>query len=142
MRRRIPCLFVAAVLVGVTGCASGSGNAEDAGSGATTSASPTAASPTDAAAEQQRHSSVAISVAVAGGKVSPRTQRIDVPKDSRVRLQVTTDVDDEVHVHGYDLEEPLEAGRTATIEFVADQQGVFTVETHEGGLKLLQLEVR
>lgn len=142
MRPRIPRLLAAAVLVGVTGCASGSSSAESPGAGRPTPSGSTAAAPTAPASEPQRDSSVAISVAVAGGKVSPRTQRIDVPKDSRVRLQVTSDVDDAVHVHGYDLEEPLEAGRTATIEFVADQQGVFAVETHEGGLELLQLEVR
>lgn len=142
MRRRIPCLVAAVVLVGLTGCASGSSNAESPGAGQATAASSTPASPTALADEAERDSSVAISVAVAGGKVSPRTQRVEIPKDSRVRLQVTTDVDDEVHVHGYDIEEPLEAGRTTTIEFVADQQGVFAVETHEGGLELLQLEVR
>ncbi len=57
-------------------------------------------------------------------------------------LQVTSDVDDEVHVHGFDVEKPLDAGQTTTIELTADQQGVFEVETHESELLLVQLEVR
>ena len=65
-----------------------------------------------------------------------------MPLGSQVRLQVTSDVDDELHVHGFDIEEPLEAGRTTMVEFTADQQGVFEVETHETELELLQLAVR
>jgi hypothetical protein len=72
----------------------------------------------------------------------PKPRRIEVARDSQVRLLVTSDVDDELHIHGYDVEEPLEAGRTTTVELVADQSGVFEVETHEGELALLQLEVR
>jgi heme/copper-type cytochrome/quinol oxidase subunit 2 len=55
---------------------------------------------------------------------------------------VTSDVDDVLHVHGFDVEEPLEAGHTTTVELTADQPGVFEVETHETELELLQLEVR
>jgi heme/copper-type cytochrome/quinol oxidase subunit 2 len=79
---------------------------------------------------------------VQDGKVTPKPRRVDVPKDSQVRLTVTSDVDDELHVHGYEIEEELEAGRPTTVEFVADQQGVFEVETHETELQLMQLEVR
>jgi heme/copper-type cytochrome/quinol oxidase subunit 2 len=59
-----------------------------------------------------------------------------------VRLQVTSDEDDVLHVHGFEVEEPLEAGRTTTVDLTADQPGVFEVETHETELELLQLEVR
>jgi hypothetical protein len=51
-------------------------------------------------------------------------------------------VDDVLHVHGFDVEESLEAGHTTTFELTADQPGVFEVETHETELELLQLEVR
>ena len=65
-----------------------------------------------------------------------------MPLGSQVRLQVTSDVDDELHVHGFDVEKPLRPGSTTTVELTADQQGVFEVETHETELQLLQLEVR
>ena len=67
---------------------------------------------------------------------------MEVPVDSQVRLQVTSDVDDELHVHGFEVEEELEAGRTTTVELTTDQQGVFDVETHESGLLLLQPQQR
>ena len=36
-----------------------------------------------------------------------------------MRLVVTSDVADELHVHGYDLEKALPAGVQTTVEFVA-----------------------
>lgn len=85
---------------------------------------------------------VEVSVSVRDGKVRPPARRVRVEEGSRVRIVVTSDVDDQVHVHGYDAEGDLEAGRSTTVELVADQAGVFEVETHEGGLALVQLEVR
>ncbi len=150
MHHRALAAAAAALLLAVTGCAADddtpdTGTTAGAGAARSGSPSPTTAPPTSSSpttAQETRSSSVEISVAVAGGKVRPATQRVKIPRDSRVRLLITSDIDDEVHVHGYDLEETLEAGRTATIEFVADQQGVFEVETHEKALALLQLEVR
>lgn len=83
-----------------------------------------------------------IVVAVKDGTVAPKTHRVKVSKGAQVRLLVTSDVDDEVHVHGYDIEKEVSAGQTATVEFTADQTGVFEVETHESNLLLLQLEVK
>ncbi len=95
-----------------------------------------------AASTDETEKVVEISVAVTDGTVRPKPRRVEVDRDSQVRLLVTSDVDDELHVHGFDIEEPLEAGRTTTVELVADQSGIFEVETHESGLELLQLEVR
>ena len=83
-----------------------------------------------------------VDVSVRDGKVAPKPHRVDVKLGANVRLQVTSDEDDVLHVHGYDVEEPLEAGHTTTVELTADQPGVFEVETHESELLLLQLAVR
>ena len=83
-----------------------------------------------------------VNVSVRDGKVAPKPHRVDVKLGANVRLQVTSDVDDVLHVHGYDVEEPLDAGHTTTVELTADQPGVFEVETHETELELLQLAVR
>ena len=47
----------------------------------------------------------------ATARSTPKPHRVEVPLGSQVRLQVTSDVDDELHVHGFDIEEPLEAGQ-------------------------------
>jgi heme/copper-type cytochrome/quinol oxidase subunit 2 len=83
-----------------------------------------------------------IVVSVKDGKVSPKAHRIKVAEGSAVQILVSSDVDDEVHVHGYDIEREVSAGQSTTVEFTANQTGVFEVETHESNLLLLQLEVR
>lgn len=83
-----------------------------------------------------------MTVSITDGKVTPRPSRVKIPLGSTVELQVTSDVDDEVHVHGFDVEKPLEAGVTTTVELQATEAGLYEVETHETELELLQLEVR
>jgi hypothetical protein len=83
-----------------------------------------------------------IKVAVKGGQVTPSAHREKVPQGDTVRLVVTTDTADEVHVHGYDLKKDVAAGTAGTLEFVADRSGVFEVELEAASLQLLQLEVR
>ena len=74
--------------------------------------------------------------------MSPPPGRTNVARGERVRVVVRSDSPDEVHVHGYDREAPVAPGADAVIEFVADQSGLFEVETHESGLVLTQLLVR
>ena len=141
MRRRTSCLLAALVLAVVTGCASGDAEPGDEAGTPSPQATSATSSPSGAG-ETETEKVVEISVAVTDGTVRPKPRRVEVDRDSQVRLLVTSDVDDELHVHGFDIEEPLEAGRTTTVELVADQSGIFEVETHESGLELLQLEVR
>jgi hypothetical protein len=137
--RLVPALLVAVALAAAAGgCASGDDS--DAGG---TSASPVSGSSSGSSSPSaDTEQAVEIAVAVTDGKVEPKPRRVDVAKDSQVRLIVTSDVDDELHVHGYEVEAELEAGRPTTVELVADQTGIFEVETHESELELLQLEVR
>ena len=128
------------MLLLLAACASGSDSASTADSSTMTSGSSSAGI---ASGEPNPASPVVeVNVSVRDGKVAPKPHRVDVTQGATVRLQVTSDVDDVLHVHGFDVEEPLEAGRTTTVELTADQPGVFEVETHETELELLQLEVR
>ncbi|MEU2025261.1 hypothetical protein ABZ565_24415 [Streptomyces sp. NPDC016469] len=83
-----------------------------------------------------------VEIAVEGGKVSPAPGRTEIEKGRTVRLRVRSDRDDVLHVHGYDKEAKLPAGRTVTVAFTADRTGLFEVETHESDLLLTQLVVR
>ncbi|MFF2008704.1 hypothetical protein ACFVWY_06455 [Streptomyces sp. NPDC058195] len=83
-----------------------------------------------------------VAVEVADGKVSPSPGRTEVKKGTTVELRIRSDRSDTLHVHGYDKEARLPAGKTVTIAFTADRSGLFEVETHESGLLLTQLVVR
>ncbi|WP_407561310.1 hypothetical protein [Streptomyces sp. 184] len=83
-----------------------------------------------------------VEIAVRDGRVTPAPGRVEVGLDERVTLLVTSDTDDELHVHGYDETAELRAGEPAELAFTADRTGVFDVETHGSGLVLTQLMVR
>jgi hypothetical protein len=117
----------------VSGCAGGStsgGTRPSAGS----------ASPSSVAGKSAKATDIVVSVK--DGKVSPKTHRVKVAVGSSVRILVSSDVDDELHVHGYEIQREVSAGQSATMEFTADQAGVFEVGTQVSNLLLLQLQVQ
>lgn len=79
---------------------------------------------------------------ITGGQADPPLDRAVVEQGATVRIEVTSDQPDEVHLHGYDLSAPVGPGEQGVIEFVADRSGLFELETHETGLVLLQLQVQ
>ena len=71
--------------------------------------------------------------------------RVLVEVGQTLRLTVTSDVADELHVHGYEIEAELPAGQAVTVDVPIGPTpgpGLYEVETHESGLLLFQLEVR
>jgi plastocyanin len=110
-----------------------------AGKAAPTSGSSTAGSSssgTSGAAATQR-----IEVSIAKGKISGATGRVKVAQGTSVTLVVTSDVADEVHLHGYDIEKELEPGKPTTLQFTATLPGVFEVELHKANVVLVHLQV-
>ncbi|HTJ34022.1 MAG TPA: hypothetical protein VL738_12395 [Dactylosporangium sp.] len=102
-------------------------------------ASPTAkaeASPTAKAVNKE------VSYTIVKRRANPPTGRVEVAKGDVVRITVTSDEADELHVHGYDLELPLAAGTPGSLTLTADKTGLFEVETHKSHLVLFQLVVR
>jgi FtsP/CotA-like multicopper oxidase with cupredoxin domain len=83
---------------------------------------------------------VEIEVAVAGGQVSGSGEA-EVTQGDLVRIVVTADVTDEVHLHGYDLHADVTPDAPGVIEFTADAPGVYEVELEDAGLLLLELTV-
>lgn len=83
-----------------------------------------------------------IEVAVVDGVATPAFDTYQVALGDQVRIEITSDVADELHMHGYDLELELEPGVPGILEFTADIEGRFELETHETALQLLQLEVQ
>ena len=82
-----------------------------------------------------------INIKVRGGKANGDTGRIAVPVGTPIVLSVSSDVADEIHVHGYDRKANVPAGATASVVFTANTPGVFEVELENSKLQLLQLQV-
>jgi FtsP/CotA-like multicopper oxidase with cupredoxin domain len=58
-------------------------------------------------------------------------KRIEVEKGDTVRLVVRGDVQDEIHVHGYDLFGDTGPGKPARFRFKAKLEGEYEIEGHQ-----------
>jgi len=124
--RALPYAVCVLALTGVTACSSGS---PADGSGAATGAVSTG-------------TVKRLEVNVTGTTVTPAPAQVELPVGSTLELVVTSDHDDELHAHGFDVEAPLQAGVPATLRLTAKEPGVYEVETHEPALTLLSVAVR
>jgi FtsP/CotA-like multicopper oxidase with cupredoxin domain len=64
------------------------------------------------------------------GSVVGGTQDIEVTRGDTVRIVVTSDAPDEIHLHGYDITRTPEPGKPARFQFRADAEGAFEIESH------------
>lgn len=142
----------ATLALGLTACGGDSAATTDAGasspatsaapSPSATGASPTAsetATPTPTPTEEEGQ---VVEITVKGGKVSGPDGRVKVKKGDTVTLRVTSDVADEVHLHGYDESVDVEAGGTAELTFEATLDGVFEAELEERALQLVEFQIQ
>lgn len=111
----------------------------------TASAPETVLTPTEAATTSSpTTAAVEIDVTIAAGQVTTADERVPVSGMETVRITVTTDESDELHVHGVDLTLDLEAGVVNVLEFEVPSDlapGLYEVETHDSGLLLFELEL-
>lgn len=95
-----------------------------------------------AATEDADTGELVIELTVHEGEVSGAERTTVVPLGTEVTISVLSDVDDEIHVHGYDVRQDVVAGEITALSFVADIPGVFGVELEDAGVQLVELEVR
>jgi hypothetical protein len=69
-------------------------------------------------------------VDIKGGEPVGGVQDIKVKKGDRVTIVVSADAEDDIHLHGYDIEKPVEPGKPATFKFTANIEGIFEMESH------------
>lgn len=69
-------------------------------------------------------------------------QRIKVKQGDTARFAVASDVDDEIHLHGYDQSKEVQAGKKAVLTVKADITGIFEIELENSGTPVGELEVR
>jgi hypothetical protein len=66
---------------------------------------------------------------------------LEFVKGDEIKFAVRSNTADEVHVHGYDIEEEIEPGKPAIFDFPADLEGVFEVELHGSETQIAELTV-
>ena len=121
----------------LAGCSAGTEQVSAPSAPPAPSASAAGPAPTPPASPSGR----VIEVRYAGGEVTGVDARVEVDKGEPVVLRVTSDVAEQIHVHGYDVFLDLVPGVPAETTFTADLPGAYEVELHDAGRPLFQLRV-
>jgi FtsP/CotA-like multicopper oxidase with cupredoxin domain len=104
-----------------------------------------AAAPTATATatpEAQQASPAATATADPGPLLTAaKTEEIDATEGDTVRFRVKADEDEEVHVHGYDIEKEIPAGDTVAFSFKATITGIFEIELEGAAEQIGELRV-
>jgi hypothetical protein len=69
-------------------------------------------------------------IRITGGEVEGGPKTITVEKGDRVRIVVSADAPDDIHLHGYDIEKKAGPGKPARFDFKAKLEGQFEMESH------------
>ena len=94
-----------------------------------------------AAPEVMDPDAVMFSASVVGGVVEGGVETWQVTEGDTVTATITSDVDDEIHVHGIDIYADLPAGEPVTVSFEASLTGRFEIETHGTDTLIAMLQV-
>lgn len=87
--------------------------------------------PAPASTPSGETSKVVVDITLKDGQTTPSGDKIDVAQGQTVVLNVTSDHEDAIHVHGgYDIELEVQPDVPATEEFVADRTGSVEIESH------------
>ena len=117
----------------LAGCGS-----NDTSSTSTTETTTTTTSETTATAAA---TPVEVAIVVENGAPKGGIVRQTVSKGDHVVLVVTSDVADEIHLHGYDRSKDVPAGGTIRLPFTATLPGRFEVELEQRGVQIADLTV-
>ena len=131
-----------AVLVGGFALASCGGDDNGDASATTATETTTTEPPTTTTTEPEVEKPTVVSIVVVNGAPEGGIVRESVDKGDRVVLAVTSDVADEVHLHGYDISRDVQAGGTVRIAFRATLPGRFEVELEGRGIQIGDLTVQ
>jgi hypothetical protein len=141
VRAAAPALLAGSILL--AGCGGGSKSASPTTTAAPppTRTAPVRTVTAEPATRPVEPKATLITIRIKDGKPVGGIVRATAKKGELVELVVHSDVADEVHLHGYDLHQDVEAGGTARIRFPATIQGVFEAELENRKLQILELKV-
>jgi hypothetical protein len=148
--RRTPVLLVAAALLtGSLALASCGGDDEASGTTTETTTQTTSetttttteTTTTETTTEPEVEKPTVVRVTVVGGAPKGGIVRATVSQGDRVRLVVTSDVADEIHLHCYDISRDVAAGATVTLAFRATIPGRCEAELENRGVQIADITI-
>ena len=124
--------------IALVGC--GSNDSESASTDTTTTET-TTTTDTTTTTTTEAEKPTEVKVVVVNGAPQGGIVRATVDKNDQVVLVVTSDVADEIHLHGYDKAKDVAAGGTIRIPFKATIPGRFEAELESRGVQIAEISV-
>ena len=132
-------LVVAATVASIALVGCGSNDSESASTDTTTTE--TITTTTDTTTTTAAEKPTEVKVVVVNGSPQGGIVRQTVNKDDQVVLVVTSDIADEIHLHGYDKARDVAAGGTIRLPFKATIPGRFEAELESRGVQIAEITV-
>ena len=132
-------LVVAATVASIALVGCGSNDSESASTDTTTT--DTTTTTTDTTTTTAAEKPTEVKVVVVNGSPQGGIVRQTVNKDDQVVLVVTSDIADEIHLHGYDKAKDVAAGGTIRLPFKATIPGRFEAELESRGVQIAEITV-
>lgn len=130
-KRVIAALLAVFVVAGLVAC----GSSED-----TTSSAAKATTVNTDKEDAGAGGEAVTTIVVKNGEPVGGVQELEYNAGDQIRFDVSSDVADEIHIHGYDLMKDVPAGGSVSFSFPAEIEGIFEVELE--GLKEQIAELR
>lgn len=118
------------------------GEATQTGTTRTTTSTSTTTTPEPPPALPPPPRVVRVQIVVKGGTPVGGIRNVTVAKGRRVMLFVTSDVADEVHLHGYNVMRDVAPGEPAQLTFRATIVGTVEVELEQRGVPLARITTK
>jgi len=117
----VPALVALVAMAGLASCGSGDESKTEAVSGSS------ASRPGDGPESASMGGKVP-TIVIRNGEPVGGVRELEYDAGDQIRFEVSSDVADEVHVHGYDLMQDVPAGGTVSFDFPAEIEGIFEAE--------------
>ena len=134
-------LVAASTLASIAMVGCGSNDSESASTDTTATETTTTTATTTTTTTTEVEKPTEVKVVVVDGAPQGGIVRATVNKDDQVVLVVTSDVADEIHLHGYDKAKDVAAGGTIRIPFKATIPGRFEAELETRGVQIAEISV-
>lgn len=80
-------------------------------------------------------------IVVKDGKPVGGVEELSFDAGEQIRFKVRSNLSDEVHIHGYDVEKAVRAGGSVVFDFPATIEGLFEAELHGSGEPIAELRI-
>ena len=80
-------------------------------------------------------------IVVRDGEPVNGVETLEFSAGEEAEFRVSSETASEVHIHGYDIEKEVPAGKTVTLSFPAELEGIFEVELHPSEEQIAELRI-